>query len=84
MTHSGGIRGASWLVKGVDSVPGISYGTRMASKPNKATQQIGIKLNPTEAKVAHAVARKLGLNVQNAIRYLLKREHDAQTGGQNA
>jgi len=56
----------------------------MATKPNKASQQIGIKLNPTEAKVAHAVARKLGLNVQNAIRFLLKREHDAQTGGQNA
>ena len=51
----------------------------MATKPNKATQQIGNKLNPTEAKVAHAVARKLGLNVQNAIRFLLKREHDMQT-----
>lgn len=27
-------------------------------------------------RMAQAVARKLGLNIQNAIRFLLKREHD--------
>lgn len=35
-------------------------------------------MNPGEAKVAQAVARRMGLSVQNAIRFLLKREHDAQ------
>lgn len=54
--------------------------SRMAAKKNNATIQIGLRMNPGEAKVAQAVARRMGLSVQNAIRYLLKREHDAQGG----
>lgn len=52
--------------------------SRMASKKNNATVQIGLRMAPNEAKVAQAVARRMGLSVQNAIRFLLKREHDAQ------
>ena len=54
---------------------------RMASKKNNATIQIGLRMAPNEAKVAQAVARRMGLSVQNAIRYLLKREHDAHNVG---
>lgn len=53
---------------------------RMANKRNTATIQIGLRMAPNEAKVAQAVARRMGLSVQNAIRFLLKREHDAQGG----
>jgi antitoxin component of RelBE/YafQ-DinJ toxin-antitoxin module len=54
----------------------------MASK--KTIHQLNVRMSPTEMRTAQSVARKLGLTPQNAIRYLLKREHDAQTGGQNA
>ena len=54
------------------------------TKKQPTVHQIGIRMSPTEMRMAAAVARKLGLNVPNAIRYLLKREHDAQTGGSNA
>ena len=47
----------------------------MASKKhNPATIQIGLRMSPSDAKVAQQVARKLGLSVQNAIRFLIAQE----------